>query len=418
MLAPMGIVWSCWAAWASPAAGELEAALLAVAATPEVALAASQADRAAADVLASRLDALPSLDVSAGYRRNQYEVTVAFPDGTGGTEEAVFTPLDQLDLSAGVSVALDVGRWLTIPTAALHAEAADARVDAATLQARRTLVGAWYRWAAASALVDAAAASRSAAERGWADAQALQGAGRATGSDVVTAEVLVARAVADEAAATRAESGAARSVARWTQRTWSVAPTLPEVPSVTPPLDAWEAGEGDVPSVEAASAEAAAASQAAASAWTVLLPTVRVGANERVTNAAGFGPSAFASASVTMDWSLGAAPAAALRARRADATAAAARLSQARLDAALERADAWDRLVAERARYHASAAEARAAELRWHEAEQQRSVGTATALAAAQAAQRHLAAQASAIAAQADAAAAEADLRLLLGWLR
>lgn len=417
MLAPLGIVWMGWAAWAAPGDG-LETALLAVSATPEVLAAAAQADRAAADALVARLDALPSFDVSGAYRRNQYEVAVAFPDGAGGTEEAVFTPLDQLDLSAGVTVALDVGRWLNIPTAALRAEAADARVDAVTLQARRTLVGAWFRWAAASALSEAADASRAASERELADAVARQAAGRATAAEVSAAEALVARAAADAAAASRASTTAARAVARWTARPWDAAPSLPEVPATTPPLEAWEKLGGEVPAVEAASADAAAASRSAGTAWTVLLPTVRVGANERVTNAAGFGPSAFASASVSVDWSLGAAPVAGLRARRADAATAEALLAQARLDAALERADALDRLIADRARYQAAAAEARAAALRWREAEQQRAVGTATPLATAQAAQRHLVAQAAAIGAQADAAAAEADLRLLLGWLR
>jgi outer membrane protein TolC len=370
-----------------------------------------------ADALAAGLRLAPTISASGGYTRNQYAVEVDIPTDTPGEfETAVITPIDQLDLTLQASVPLvDVGAWMRVGAARARVDAADATLDEVTLGVQREVVAAWYRAAAAEALHIAAAAAAEAARLDLSAAEARVAAGTGLAVDVARARASLARAEQQEAEATQARRDALRTLRSRTGLEVDDAPPLSAVTEAELPIEAWLASLDGLPSVTAARARADAARREAAAAWTALTPSVSATVGERITNAAGFGPSAAWSVGVQARWTLGAADGAAAWSRAAAVEQASAAAEQARRDAEDRVRAAWDRADALRARVLAAEAEARAQAEIVAELRARQTAGTATLGDVLDAAREQSAADAARIQATADLAAAQADLRLLAG---
>lgn len=99
----MTLSWLIWGALAAEPATLPEA----LAATRDALEAQEQRSEPAAARSRSASAALalaPSVSATAGYTRNQYAVVVELPNGTDTPDEAVITPIDQLDLRIEASL--------------------------------------------------------------------------------------------------------------------------------------------------------------------------------------------------------------------------------------------------------------------------------------------------------------------------
>jgi outer membrane protein TolC len=351
---------------------------------------------------------LPSLSASAGYTRNQLEIAASFPDGAGGTAQAVITAQDQLEATLGVEATLfDYGALRALGGTAASVDAADADVEASESRTDRAVI---------EAFCDASRQAESASARNAAVVAARRDAGLASELDVARAEAAVARAAQARSEAELAARRAARLL-----RTLSglavtgEAPTLTDALEGVPPLAQLVAGVERLPAVRAAHAQRRSAEANAGAAWGALLPRVTASFRERITNAPGFGPSALWSAGLAASWRLDAGDVAALR-----EGAAAAEVARIRADRADELArdaieDAWQVVQARLAQARAARSErdtaARAAEV----ARTRYAAGTATALEVVEAERDAFAADVARVRADTELAYARAALRLAAG---
>jgi alkylation response protein AidB-like acyl-CoA dehydrogenase len=94
---------------------------------------------------------------TAGYTRNQYEITATLPAGTNTLRTVTITPQDQLDATLGLSVPiLDVPAIERLRARTAAREAARETRDATRDQVARAVVRAYYQYAAGAAVVRAA----------------------------------------------------------------------------------------------------------------------------------------------------------------------------------------------------------------------------------------------------------------------
>lgn len=375
------------------------------------------ADEARAAALAEGLRLLPTVSATGGYTRNQYEVVVEIP-GAPGTEaaSAVFTPIDQLDLTVRGSLPLvDVGAWMRTGVARQRSVAAREDAEANGLAVAREVTSAWYQHAAGVALVRAATATRDAAKALVDEARARSEAGRATEIDVVLAQASLATAEGQLAEASRSLRAAARVIQRLSglDVAPSDAPELRSAPGGEGPVEGWLTGLAAVPSVQAASARAAAARLEVGGGVAALLPSLTAEVSERITNASGFGPEAAWAAGVQARWTLGAGDAAAAAGRAAAARTAAARVDLATEEAREAIVAAHDRVGALAVGAEAASLEARAREQVAARARARFDAGTTTLTEVLDAERDLRVAKAAEVQAQGDLAAARADLRLL-----
>ena len=360
---------------------------------------------------------LPSLSASAGYTRNQLEIAASFPDGAGGTAQAVITAQDQLEATLGVEATLfDYGALRALGGTAASVDAADADVEASESRTDRAVIEAFFQYVGGEGLCDASRQAESASARNAAVVAARRDAGLASELDVARAEAAVARAAQARSEAELAARRAARLL-----RTLSglavtgEAPTLTDALEGVPPLAQLVAGVERLPAVRAAHAQRRSAEANAGAAWGALLPRVTASFRERITNAPGFGPSALWSAGLAASWRLDAGDVAALR-----EGAAAAEVARIRADRADELArdaieDAWQVVQARLAQARAARSErdtaARAAEV----ARTRYAAGTATALEVVEAERDAFAADVARVRADTELAYARAALRLAAG---
>lgn len=241
---------------------------------------------------------LPSFTASGGYTRNEVDVVVTIPTGATTSTQATITPLDQADLTLQLNVpVIDVGAWLNFAAAEASAEAGERRAEASLAETDLAIATAYHQLIATRALLEAAVRGRGAAEASLERARARVSASLASDLEVARAEAEVARVdqqIADaQLQATLAERNleVLTGLAVGDER----APAL-EDDLVPPP----ETSTGDVEAlaeVRAADADVRAARLSRDASWAALAPTVSAFARERITNAAGFGPSAL--------WALG-----------------------------------------------------------------------------------------------------------------
>jgi len=412
----LALLWSTGA----EAAPDLKTLLDAAAKGVDVAVQLRAEEEARINQTGAGLRLAPSVAVTGGYTRNQYEVTVDIPNGSDPTNvrTATITPKDQLDLKVTATIPLiDVGAWMRIGAAKAQSQVAMASTDDTSLTVAREVVSGWYQLLSADALRDAAASAKAAAASDLQLATARKDAGRATALDVARAESAVARADQQVADADRAVRDASRTLTRRTGLAVSSddLPALSHDDQAEPDLDSWLRSIDKVPSVQASDARVEAARAEARAAGAVFAPTVSGQVGERVTNAAGFGPSAAWSAGVNLTWNLAPGSGADASAKVAAVRTAEARATVARQDAESAVTAAFDRVTALRARTAAARAEAAASTAAVAEARARQAAGTATLTEVLDAERDRMSAVASELQAWGDLAAARADLRLVAG---
>ncbi|GAB4196565.1 MAG: hypothetical protein OHK0013_03910 [Sandaracinaceae bacterium] len=354
---------------------------------------------------------LPSFVATAGYTRNEVAVEVSIPTGPTTTQQAVISPLDQLDLTLQLNVPIiDVGAWLGFASAEATVDGADARLEAARTEARLAVVSAYYQVVATRALLQAAERSRAAAQANLERASARRAAELASDLDVARAEAEIARSEQQIADASLQVALAERNLEVLTGLAPSAGAAPVAVDDLHDPEPLGPSALDALPEVRAGDADVRAAGLARDAAWASLAPVVSAFARERITNAAGFGPNAVWAVGVQATFTLDFLRPAQIGTRERQAELAAIRRERALRTAETRLLDAWSRA-------RASVARARAA--RSQEASARRARDVAVARLESQlgtqldvlAAERDLfAAEASRIQAEADLAVARAAL--------
>ncbi|WP_373048568.1 TolC family protein [Vulgatibacter sp.] len=238
---------------------------------------------------------LPSLELRAGYTRNQYEAVTQLPGRT-----VTILPEDQLDASATLAVPLfDGAAWARLGAADASREAARASASATEREVLLAVARAYYDTLAARQVVAAAGQAVTTAEALQRTVQVRAATGTARSSDVQTARLEVARARGRLADARHAGAVAELALARLSGLDEPAEGTLAPLPLTS------AAAGGERPELEAARARAReAAARRRAAGW-AYAPTVVASASERWTNATGFiGEEASWAAGVSLRWNL------------------------------------------------------------------------------------------------------------------
>lgn len=249
-------------------------------------IAVAQADRAQAAFTQAWLALLPSVSATAGWTHNQYPASTTIPNPqTGMSTELVIVPKDQFEGSVRVDVPLvNTSTWFRTQTADASREAARERSRAVNLDVQLRVAQAFYSWAAALSVRDAAERSVAAAGAQRDLAQARAQTGVATELEVLRAQAEVARTEQTRADALALVQTSAHSLAMLSGRevpaTANVVIELDLAP-VTQRLEA-------LPAVAAAEADLTAATAEATAARLALVPTVSGQFTQRLTNATGF----------------------------------------------------------------------------------------------------------------------------------
>ncbi len=407
-------------AWAGPALGQqpVEAFLDAAA---ERSLEVSAAELAAGEIAARRGAArsalLPSLSATAGYTRNEIEIAVRFPGEDGAVAEAVISAQDQLDATVRADwTLLDAQAVAQIRSVDASVRAARAGASDTRRRVEQAVIAAYYRLVAARHLVAAADRGVATARENLAVIEARLASGLAAPldqdralADVARAEQARAEATLDEALATRALTVAT-----------GLAPedglvALEVVPQPLEPLERYLAAADAHPRVERAAADLVAARRAERASGLAAVPSVGAFAQERWTNAAGFGPDALWSAGVTATWRFDASrPSQIVEASRAAARADVVR-DQVRQDVISEIHEAWHRVRASQARLAAAEAEEAARARGAAVARSELDAGGGSPLALSVAERDRFDAEVVRIRAAADLAVDQRTLRLLAG---
>jgi outer membrane protein TolC len=361
---------------------------------------------------------LPALSARGVFTRNQSEAAITAPDGNGGGQHVVITPLNQLDAFAQLDVPIiDLANHHRYHSAVATAEGASAQREAAVIDVSRSVTRAYYQFVGASALVRSAESSIGAAQANLTLVDERRGAGAATDLDHERAAASLARAQQDSADAVLGVALAARSLETLSGLSPSPAQEFPEDDlHLEGPLDGWMSRATDTPIVRAARRQQHAAEENRKAAGQSLLPTLAGSAQERVTNATGFaGRSNAYTLQLTLAW-------------RFDYGLLATRDAQsAALDAQLVRVERTERAAQDATyeayrRVEAGIAKSRAARVQEQAAvraaelsEARYEAGVATQLDVTQAQRDAFLASAARIQSDSDLAYARASLRLAVG---
>jgi outer membrane protein TolC len=377
----------------------------------------ASSQRAQAQAALGRL--LPGVSLRGSYTRNEYESTVAFPNGDGASRRVTITPREQLDGTATLAVPLvDLANFARHASARRSAAAANEQARATGLDTEALVTQDYYQLVADLGLVEAARRALEVAETNLALTQERMRAGSAAGLEVDRARAEVERQVQQLAAAELDRELAARSLASGT----GIAPAL-DAPVLLsddlheePPLEAFQPPDREIPSLAAAIEVRRAQEAQARAQWLTLVPSLSASVSERATDATGFaGHELSYQGVVSLAWSFDLTTVANVRAQDALADAAAAREERARLAARDAIHRSWNTVRTGIARSRSARAQldasARAAEL----ARDRYSVGAATQLDLLQAQRDAFSAEAARVQADADLANARAQLRIAAG---
>ncbi len=367
----------------------------------------------------------PSVAASAGYTRNQYDVTVTIPRGIEAPLEATIQPIDQFAATVQVNVPLfDLTTRRQANAAAQQTKASRIALASVARSAERDTIAAYYGWLGGEALRDAATASLKAANETLDVAQQRLVAGLATELDLAKARASVARS-------NRALSEAALIINNATRRLRSLtgreingdAPTLaamattatanPSASMANLPTLLNQAST--VPELQTARANSDAEQANVAANRASYLPKVEAFARESLTNAAGFANSAQWAVGVSLSWRFDGVAIAKVQAAQANASAARVREHVALQEAEDRINDAYQLAVDNQAAVVAAQAESEAATLTATVTQNSASQGAATMVQVLDARADELDAQVAVIRARANFAAARALLALEAG---
>jgi len=319
----------------------------------------------------------PTLSATASYTRNQEEIVVALPQ-----IDVVTTPIDQLDLTLRAELDIvDVPSWSRIDSSGDRAIAEAARADAARLRVEEDVVRAYYDRVAAEGVEDAATNALDVARHSLLVVVAKREAGIGSDLDEQRARLEIAQRMQ-----TLADARSSRERSERRLRTSSGlaadgrAPLLAQDLSPPAPLSARLASAPRQPAVRAAVADEAAARAEATEAWSALAPRITAVFSERITNAAGFGPSPFWSAGATATWRLDPASIGDGRAREASEEVARVRTARALEDALDTLRDRHADVETRIAQLRAATSERDASSLAATVARARHDAGTATSL--------------------------------------
>lgn len=365
----------------------------------------------------AKWDLTPTVNATAAYTRNQYEVKVTLPTDPQNPVTRTITPFNQLDAQLTLTQpVVDVNAFRSIDAAKYNLAAGTARVAATRQQVEQLVATAYFQVLAAEAFIGATEEVHAATEANLEIVEKRAAAGVASDLDRRRAVVEVERSrknIAD------AEYNLALARQRLTSLSGLApepgAPVLDVSLADEAPLRTWVEG-GDVATVKAADAETAGAAATVRSASALLYPSLSVSANERFTNATGFlGKYAIASASANLSWRFDLAILPQLRAARAQADLARIRADRARQAAYDDIHAAWHQVKAALAKSRSARAERDTSKVAAGQARQRYEAGTGLFLEVTQAERDAFSAQISLIQADADLASARILLRIRAG---
>ena len=375
-------------------------------------------DQARSSVDEARARLLPSFTASGAYQRNEYEVIVMIPAGTG-TVNATITPYDQLSGTFTLNVPIvDLSAWETFFASESTADAADARAEAAVFDASLSTSTAYYQLVAARAVVASAERARAAAEENLRYVESRLGPGLASELDQARAASDVARAGQTVAEAELQVTLAARNLYVLTgieAGAEGFELVRGSELSGEGELADWLAQLDEVPAVRAARLDREAATRTRDAAWMGLLPVLSGAASERVTNAAGFGPTAAWSLGLTLSWTIDFGRPAAIATRDEALSVASLREERARTLAETQVIEAYHRVRSLLVRLEAARAATAANERGVRVAHARLDAGTGTALDVSNAERDLFASEVAEIQAEADLLLQRALLRLRSG---
>lgn len=366
----------------------------------------------------AKWDMTPTINATAAYARNQYEVKVTIPgaDLTNPITRTI-TPFNQFDAQLTLTQPIvDVGVLRSIDAAKHNLSAGTARVAATEQQVAQAVAQTYFQVLAAEAFIRATEEVHAATRANLEIVEQRAAAGVASDLDRRRAEVEVERSrksIAD------AEYNLAIARQRLTSLS-GLAPEAGEVELDVPlteeaPLKTW-VDRNDVAAIRAADAEAVSADAQVRSASALLYPTLSASANERFTTATGFlGRYAIASASANLSWRFDLAILPQMRAAKSQAALARIRAERARQTAYDEIHGAWHQVKAALAKVRSARAERDTSKVAVKQARQRYEAGTGLFLEVTQAERDAFSANISAIQADADLASARTLLRIQSG---
>jgi len=367
-----------------------------------------------ADTATARAELFPRLEARASYTRNQYEIIVQIPVGENLFDEAIITPLDQLDATFVLTAPLlDLSAVRRLQSAKADESASLSDRETTWRDLDERVASAHTRIIAYAALTDSAERSEAAARSNLEVVRARALAGLASLLDVERASAQV-----DSSSRTLADAKLQhRSAERELEALTELAVEGP-VPATSddlheePPLDVWLATLDQTSTVKTALRQlesASAQDKAARAEW---VPRVVATAQERLTNAAGFGKVSQWSVGVGLTANFDMRTLYRTRARNAAVAVAEARHEQVVRDQRRAIEDAYDRVATVRTRAQAARSEARASEVALSVAQARYSGGTATQLEVVQALRDAFSAEAARIQADSELVYARIQLRL------
>ncbi len=370
----------------------------------------ARAERAAARARAGEAlgRALPAISASGTYTRNEREV--AF----GGVP---YLPLNQVDGVVALSVPLlDLTRFVRVAAANRLSDSAAYQEQEVARAAEAETVQLYYQLAADLGLVRAARRALEVVQVNLTMTEETTRAGTTTSLDVQRAAAEVERQRQQLTSAQLAVQLAARALASRTEVVPDIdtEPPLADDLHAESPLSDFLANAPLTPAVKAAALARQAADGTATAQTFTLVPVLTASANERYTNATAFlgGYHEAYAAGLTLGWAFDLGTPSGIRARTAEAAAAAAREREAALLTGDAIFQAWSTIDADIARCRSARAQdsvsAHAAEI----ARARYRSGIATQLDMIQADRDAFAAEAGRIQSDADLLNARLQLRL------
>lgn len=253
----------------------------------EAQITARQRD-AEADASLGRL--LPSFTARGTYTRNQDEVSIQNP-AAPDSDPIVITPLNQLDASFLLEVPiLDLASYHRYKAAKLLTKSAETQTQATSLDVSRSVARAYYQFLGASSTVGSALESIKAAEANLQQVEDRHAAGAATDLDRERARAAVSRARQDLADQELGVALAARTLETFSGMLPASSGALPEDDlHAEGTLERWLRLSSETPSQKAARQIEEATAENRKAAKRAYLPTLNGSAEERVSNATGFG---------------------------------------------------------------------------------------------------------------------------------
>jgi outer membrane protein TolC len=359
---------------------------------------------------------LPVVGARGAYTYNQYEAKAALPQADGTRLEAVITPQNQLDGYLTVDVPIvDLSAWSKIGLQTSLRDAAQARLEATSLDVEKQVARAFYQVHAQRAVLAAAERTLDTSVSNLRTIELRLAAGLATELDLARARAEVERNKQSSANATYNVIVTERQLA-------TLSGLVPEPGGGLPDDDLHEEAplasfEGKkTPSVVAAEREAKAQDHAVAQTKNLLLPTLSGVAQERFTNATGFAnKSAIFTATLNLTWRLDLAVLSQADSQRAALAVNEVKTSRAERAQADDLYTGWSYVVAEIAACRAARAEAEANRLAATLAKEKYGAGTALQLDVLQADRQAFQSEVASIQADADLKYARSALRLAAG---